>query len=974
MLRSLFRDRITDSLRTFYPSLPSDHLSELQKTLFSILQEHLTSSEATPSTSTNPSLFNERDVVLIAYPDHLKNPHASPLQHLASFCTTHLRDLVPTIHVLPYHTSTSYDGYSVVDYYDVDPKFGTWDDFDAFSGFSQMNDLVLNHCSASHPWFTQFLADQSPGRDYFLSFAQPPDWASSVRRARNLPLLYPHSISPRSSEESTPLTCHSSFSSDEMKKWVWCTYHPDLVDLNWDHPGMLIEWAKIILHSLRRGITWFRLDAFAYTLKRAGTDCVNLPECKVLLQLLKSISAFAHPRSVILPSITNVSQQENFGYLQHDADLVYCLPLSAMLLHALYSQQAVTLASWLATLPPIPEDKALLNLAASHDGIGLTWCVNLLTPSQLDLLMQEAVLRGGLIRYRKSFDDDDAPALPWEINMTFFSGCRPAELAPDLAKHAPHEAGALLWLDRFFLTQSVVLALQGVPALYLPLFFGAENDHLRVAEIQQQAAQGVLDPTALCAERAINRQRYAFDTEQASSPTGAFGPLILKRWQHMLRQRRSFPHFHPNAPQQVVSIDSLPSVLIILRQSTEPCDTPLLATVSNFAATPVAISPELLLQHCPWLFARHRRHFVNLLFDPIADRQGLVDIRTGLVVPAYASMWLAHVAPSLISLNTIDGLLQSCADQPLLHHCALPPQPPRYSPFHGSPAHLLEIEWRPRYGQYRVEVLLDREQLSARREQLSPDQRIFHLVRHGQAFHHHLKQLRGARSKKCPCYDLASDGTLRCPFNHPAAFDSFLTPEGIAEIQKIPADLPIQRSVVPPDTRCLHTVELLTSNPLLSNIPIFANELLRPLINPHGHAKRSSTSVLTAMFPQVLFDAISCEEDILFNTLMKDGHITECRDSIELRVLSFFDQEFSQPAQESLLVGHLSWFWAMIAAGTEEELFGTRQDHTQSASLFEFEHSKNHDGSNQDQRLLMKNWLLQGGPIQLLSILISKNN
>ena len=59
----------------------------------------------------------------------------------------------------PVHPSISYHKYDVLDYYDIDPQFGTLDDFDAMEktleerGIAVTMDLVVNHTSSEHPWF-----------------------------------------------------------------------------------------------------------------------------------------------------------------------------------------------------------------------------------------------------------------------------------------------------------------------------------------------------------------------------------------------------------------------------------------------------------------------------------------------------------------------------------------------------------------------------------------------------------------------------------------------------------------------------------------------------------------------------------------------------------------------------------------------------------------------------------------------------
>ena len=58
---------------------------------------------------------------------------------------------------------------------------------------------------------------------------------------------------------------------------------------------------------------------------------------------------------------------------------MYHLPLSALTLHTLYSHDATLLKTWVAKLQTPPIGRALLNLAASHDGVGLSWCKEILS-------------------------------------------------------------------------------------------------------------------------------------------------------------------------------------------------------------------------------------------------------------------------------------------------------------------------------------------------------------------------------------------------------------------------------------------------------------------------------------------------------------------------------------------------------------------------------------------------------------------
>lgn len=125
-----------------------------------------------PKGPTNTVNWTQKDIILIAYPNHLQSKDKPPLQVLLHWLSTHLHHLVSAVHVLPFHPSTAYDGYAITDYMAVDPEHGTWDDLHQFEkeGYALMFDLVLNHCSPEHPWFKQFLKDEAPGTSILYIF------------------------------------------------------------------------------------------------------------------------------------------------------------------------------------------------------------------------------------------------------------------------------------------------------------------------------------------------------------------------------------------------------------------------------------------------------------------------------------------------------------------------------------------------------------------------------------------------------------------------------------------------------------------------------------------------------------------------------------------------------------------------------------------------------------------------------------
>ncbi len=82
---------------------------------------------------------------------------------------------VNAIWLMPIHPSPSYHGYDVTDYYEVNPQYGTMDDFKNLVAEARKRDiriiidLVLNHTSSQHPWFKSANSDpNSQYRDYYV--------------------------------------------------------------------------------------------------------------------------------------------------------------------------------------------------------------------------------------------------------------------------------------------------------------------------------------------------------------------------------------------------------------------------------------------------------------------------------------------------------------------------------------------------------------------------------------------------------------------------------------------------------------------------------------------------------------------------------------------------------------------------------------------------------------------------------------
>ena len=194
--------------------------------------------------------LTQRDTMLITYADMVHEEGTSPLSSLREFCTARLKGAFSTIHILPFYPWTSDDGFSVVDYREVDSRYGSWEDVGKLAeDFDLMFDLVLNHCSSKSPWFKDWVSGVEPGRNYILEGDETED-LSAVVRPRASPLLTPYQT--RGGE-----------------RFVWTTFSADQVDLDWKSPDLLFEFLDIILYYISIGCRILRLDAVAFLWKKS---------------------------------------------------------------------------------------------------------------------------------------------------------------------------------------------------------------------------------------------------------------------------------------------------------------------------------------------------------------------------------------------------------------------------------------------------------------------------------------------------------------------------------------------------------------------------------------------------------------------------------------------------------------------------------------------------------------------------------
>ncbi len=495
-----------------------DRAGELSQRL-RIMLERFRESPAAP-VSTEPSEISQRDAILITYADQLRRTGEPSLKTLAAFCERHLTDTISGLHILPFYPWSSDDGFSVKDYYEVDPAYGAWRDIGRLRpGFDLMFDAVFNHASAQGAWFQRFLAGDARYRDFFVTVRGNPD-LSQVVRPRALPLL-------------------TEFASAEGPKQVWTTFSADQVDLNFANPEVLAAMVEVLLFYVRQGARFIRLDAIAFLWKTIGTSCLHLPQTHTVIRLLRAVLDEVAPR-VQLITETNVPHAENLSYFgggAGEAQLVYNFALPPLVLHSLQTGNAEKLSAWAESLTLPSSQVTFFNFLASHDGIGLNPVRGILNLEEIDALVRRTEGRGGFISYKTM---PDGSRLPYEMNINYLDA-----LSDPLALE-PAELAA----RKFLVAHAILLSLRGMPGLYFHSLFGSRGDR------PGAVASGI--------PRRINREKLG--VEQLEQELGDSGSLRARVWHglgNLLGVRRAAAEFHPRSAQSILSLD--PRVFAVRR-------------------------------------------------------------------------------------------------------------------------------------------------------------------------------------------------------------------------------------------------------------------------------------------------------------------------------------------------------------------------------------------------------------------------
>lgn len=465
-------------------------------------------------------VFSEKDVVLITYGDQVRSESRKHLEVLLNFLKDYFSDSFSAVHILPFFPYSSDDGFSIIDYKLVNPELGAWEDIiDIGKEFELMFDAVINHISAKSSWFKGYIAEDREYNDFFIS-VDPDTDLSAVTRPRDKPLLTP-------------------FQTKQGTKYIWTTFSPDQVDLNYKNPDLLLEIIKLLLFYIKKGAKIIRLDAIAYLWKEPGTNCIHLPQTHLIIQLFRDILKTVAPHVLIITE-TNVPHKENIKYFgdgYNEAQLVYQFALPPLVLHTFTTGDATSLSNWTAKLEYRSSETTYFNFLASHDGIGVRPVEGILSEDEIELLVKRTKDHGGLVSYKINSDGSKSP---YELNISYFDAIINDDESKDIK------------ISKFLASQAILLSLAGIPGIYIHSVLGSGNylDGVKKTGIN----------------RSINREKLnLLELREELENKNSIRHGVYSGYTKLIKIRREEKAFHPNSSQQVLFLDS--RIFALLRVS-----------------------------------------------------------------------------------------------------------------------------------------------------------------------------------------------------------------------------------------------------------------------------------------------------------------------------------------------------------------------------------------------------------------------
>lgn len=435
----------------------------------------------------------KNQVQLITYPDSL----GGDLKTLHALLLEHFSDIFPGgVHILPPFPSSGDRGFAPKTYFEIDPKFGNWEDMRQIGErFDVLVDLMVNHISRQSPYFQDF-AQKGRRSEYaglFLTLDKV--WAGGEPRPEDVAQIFlrrpEHPFTDiRIAETGALERLWASFGS---RDWT------EQIDLDVHAPVTRRLFSDSLSHLRRQGVKIVRLDAIAYVIKKPGSSCFFVePEIYEFLDWIRQV---ADARGIeLLPEVH--AHQAIQDKLAGHGLWVYNFVLPFLILHTLINRSSGDLRRHLQHCP-----RRQFTMLDCHDGIPVQPDVDgVLAIDDAEAVVRHCVQGGANLSRllnpqhlrRAGFDAH-------QVNCTYYSALNGAD-------------------DAYLAARAIQFFAPGVPQVYYAGLLAAENDQAEVLRTGER--------------RAINRPNYSVAEVEA-----ALGKPVVQRLLKLIRFRNEQPAF-----------------------------------------------------------------------------------------------------------------------------------------------------------------------------------------------------------------------------------------------------------------------------------------------------------------------------------------------------------------------------------------------------------------------------------------------
>ena len=247
--------------------------------------------------------------------------------------------------LMPMMESPSYHGYDVTNYKATEPDYGSMAEFETFlaaahrRGIKVIIDLVLNHSSSQHPWFTQSASSAGNSyRDWYLW--SPTDlgygpFGGSGWHYRN-------------------------------GSYFYGAFYDGMPDLNWRNPQLKAAMWDASRFWLRKGVDGYRLDAVRY-LVETGSTTADTPESLDLLHEFHDSLKAVNPAALSVGEAWTATRAV-LPYVQNNRlDLCFEFDLASSIISAVSQGSATNLRNQLNLVTTLYPKLQYATFLTNHD-------------------------------------------------------------------------------------------------------------------------------------------------------------------------------------------------------------------------------------------------------------------------------------------------------------------------------------------------------------------------------------------------------------------------------------------------------------------------------------------------------------------------------------------------------------------------------------------------------------------------------